>query len=61
MRHSPAAFDTERTPDMKLATIRTAAGNRAVPLDGNVLVDLGVADLGALLADPHWRETAAAA
>lgn len=34
----------------KLATIRTADGTRAVRLDGDRLVDLGFADLGAYLA-----------
>ncbi|MET8575259.1 fumarylacetoacetate hydrolase family protein [Streptomyces sp. NPDC005012] len=46
---------------MKLATIRTAAGNRAVRLDGDVLVDLGYADLGELFAEDGWQEKAAAA
>lgn len=36
---------------MKLATIRTPAGNRAVRLDGDHLVDLGTTDVGRLLAD----------
>ncbi|GGY94531.1 fumarylacetoacetate hydrolase family protein [Streptomyces nitrosporeus] len=46
---------------MKLATIRTAAGTRAVRLDGEVLVDLGYTDLGALFAEPGWQDEAAAA
>lgn len=51
---------------MKLATIRvpsTAAdpATRAVKLVGDVLVDLGDADLGAFLARPDWRERAEAA
>ena len=46
---------------MKLATIRTADGTRAVRLDGEVLVDLGHADLGALFAEADWRSGAAAA
>ncbi|MYS43412.1 2-hydroxyhepta-2,4-diene-1,7-dioate isomerase [Streptomyces sp. SID5998] len=46
---------------MKLATLRTADGTRAVRLDGDVLVDLGHADLGALLAEDGWRDKAAAA
>ena len=51
---------------MKLATIRvpsTVAGpaTRAVKLVGDVLVDLGDADLGAFLARPDWRERAEAA
>jgi acylpyruvate hydrolase len=47
---------------MKLATIRLhdagATHTRAVRLDGDVLVDLGVDDLGTLLADPDWRSRA---
>lgn len=35
---------------MKLATLRTPEGTRAVRLDGDVLVDLGATDVGALLA-----------
>ncbi|MGW0927557.1 fumarylacetoacetate hydrolase family protein [Streptomyces sp. NPDC002644] len=46
---------------MKLATLRTPAGHRAVRLDGDVLVDLGYADLGELFAEDGWREKAAAA
>jgi acylpyruvate hydrolase len=46
---------------MKLATLRTADGTRAVRRDGDTLVDLGYADLGALLAEPDWRERARAA
>ncbi|QKG21583.1 fumarylacetoacetate hydrolase family protein [Actinomadura verrucosospora] len=46
---------------MKLSTIRTAAGTRAVRLDGDRLVDLGYPDLGALLDDPDWRTKAAGA
>ncbi|WP_034090900.1 fumarylacetoacetate hydrolase family protein [Streptacidiphilus albus] len=45
---------------MKLATIRTADGTRAVRLDGDTLVDLGHADLGGLFADPDWQAKAAA-
>ncbi|MFB4299182.1 fumarylacetoacetate hydrolase family protein [Actinomadura sp. NTSP31] len=44
---------------MKLSTIRTAAGTRAVRLDDGGLVDLGYPDLGALLAEPDWRAKAA--
>ncbi|MFG1667866.1 fumarylacetoacetate hydrolase family protein [Streptomyces sp. Y7] len=47
---------------MKLATIRTADGTRAVKLvsldGGDALVDLGAADLGTFLADPAWRTKA---
>ena len=47
---------------MKLATLRTDSGTVAVRIDGVVVVEItGVADVGALLADPGWRETAAAA
>jgi len=47
---------------MKLATIRTDGSTRAVRVDGEVATEIdGVADVGALLADPGWRETAAAA
>ncbi len=46
---------------MKLATIRTAEGTRAVRVDGDTLTDLGAADLGEFLASPDWAETAAAA
>lgn len=46
---------------MKLATIRTAEGTAAVRIDGDRAVETGHADLGALLASPSWRETAAAA
>jgi acylpyruvate hydrolase len=41
---------------MRLATIRTARGTRAVRLDGDLHIDLGAADLGELLARPDWRE-----
>ncbi|WP_151769686.1 fumarylacetoacetate hydrolase family protein [Streptomyces abyssomicinicus] len=46
---------------MKLATLRTDGTTRAVRLDGEELVDLGVADVGALLARDDWRELAASA
>ena len=46
---------------MRLATLRTDQDTRAVKVDGDVLVDLGEPDLGALLALPDWRERAAAA
>jgi acylpyruvate hydrolase len=58
---------------VKLATIRVSPGDdprgavplgdsptRAVKVDGDVLVDLGAADLGEFLAAPRWRERAAA-
>ncbi|WP_369227245.1 fumarylacetoacetate hydrolase family protein [Streptomyces sp. R39] len=46
---------------MKLATLRTADGTRAVRLDGDLLVDLGYADLGELFAEEDWQDKAAAA
>ena len=45
---------------MKLATIRTANGTRAVRVEGEEFVDLGCSDVGALLAREGWRELAAA-
>lgn len=46
---------------MKLATIRTAEGTRAVRVDGTSLVDLGAPDVAAVLATDGWAESAAAA
>ncbi|MFJ7228032.1 fumarylacetoacetate hydrolase family protein [Streptomyces tendae] len=46
---------------MKLATLRTADGTRAVRLDGDTLIDLGHADLGELFAEDGWQERAAVA
>ena len=46
---------------MQLATIRTADGTRAVRLDGDTAVEIGTPDVGALLADPNWRDVASAA
>lgn len=46
---------------MKLATIRTADGTRAVRLDGNSLVELGHPDLGELFTDAGWQARAASA
>ncbi|MGW6296583.1 fumarylacetoacetate hydrolase family protein [Streptomyces sp. NPDC055058] len=46
---------------MKLATLRTGGTTRVVKLDGDVLVDLGAPDLGALLAEEDWAARAAAA
>lgn len=46
---------------MKLATMRTADGTRAVRIEGDDLIDLGVADLGDFLALPNWQDAAAAA
>ena len=46
---------------MRLATIRTAAGNRAVLADGDRAVETGDADVRALLERPDWAAHAAAA
>ena len=46
---------------MKLATLRVNGGTRAVRRDGDVLVDLGYADLGALFAQGDWATIAASA
>ena len=46
---------------MKLTTLRVDGTTRAVRLDGDVLVDLGHADVGALLAHDDWAEQAASA
>ncbi|MEU4892762.1 fumarylacetoacetate hydrolase family protein [Streptomyces sp. NPDC044780] len=46
---------------MKLATIRLDGATRAVRLDGDTLVDLGVPDVGTLLEQDGWAERAAAA
>ncbi|MGN9837295.1 fumarylacetoacetate hydrolase family protein [Nonomuraea sp. H19] len=45
---------------MRLATIRTNDGTRAVRVDDDEAVELGHGDLGELLATPGWRELAAA-
>jgi acylpyruvate hydrolase len=46
---------------MRLATIRTAGGTRAVRVDGDRAVETGHADVGELLAVPDWRAAAEAA
>jgi acylpyruvate hydrolase len=46
---------------MRLATIRTSGGTRAVRVDTDAAVETGDADLGALLARPDWRDRATAA
>lgn len=46
---------------MKLATLRLDGATRAVKLDGDVLVDLGVPDVGTLLAQEDWAERVAGA
>ena len=46
---------------MKLATIRTAEGTRAVRIEDHGAVELGDPDLVALLRRPDWRSVAATA
>jgi acylpyruvate hydrolase len=46
---------------MKLATVVTANGDRAVRVDADSVVETGHADLGELLAIDHWAELAAGA
>ena len=47
---------------MKLATLRVPGGTAAVVVDGAEAIEVeGAGDLGALLADPDWRDRAAAA
>lgn len=45
---------------MKLATIRTPDGTRAVRVDGDALVGLDAPDVGALLSNVEWPAKAAA-
>jgi len=45
---------------MRLATIRTPSGTRAVRIEGETGIELPVADVGALLASPDWPRVAAA-
>ena len=46
---------------MRLATIRTATGHRAVRIDSDTATETGDADLRALLDHPDWADRAAAA
>jgi acylpyruvate hydrolase len=46
---------------MRLATIRRAGTTAAVRVDGDEAVEVGAADVGDLLANPAWRQVAAAA
>ena len=43
---------------MRLATVRIDGGTRAVRADGDVLVDVGAADVGELLSHQDWAERA---
>ena len=45
---------------MRLATIRTSDGTRAVRLENDRYVDLDASDVGAVLARPDWRLSALA-
>ena len=46
---------------MMLATIRDGSRTAAVRVDGDLLVETGQPDVDALLAEPGWRDIAAAA
>ncbi len=46
---------------MRLATIRTATGHRAVRIDSDTATETGDADVRALLEHPDWAQRAAAA
>src|SRR5438132_591613 len=46
---------------VRLATIRTGGGTRAVRVDSDVAVETGHRDLGALLREADWHEQAATA
>ena len=46
---------------MRLATIRTPGGTKAVRVDGEAAVETGHRDIGALLNEADWRAVAAAA
>ena len=46
---------------MRLTTLRTPDGTRAARIDGETAVEIDAIDIGALLADPGWRDRAAAA
>ena len=46
---------------MKLATLRTPEGNVAVRVDGDTGIELGVTDVGQLLAMPEWEARVTAA
>ncbi|MGZ4550451.1 MAG: fumarylacetoacetate hydrolase family protein [Blastococcus sp.] len=45
---------------MRLATVRTTAGTRAVRVEGDGYVDLGFADVGELLRQDDWQTRATA-
>jgi acylpyruvate hydrolase len=43
---------------VRLATVRTESGTTAVRLDADAAVEIGAADVGALLEDPAWARRA---
>ncbi|MEI6230877.1 MAG: hypothetical protein WCP81_09100 [Actinomycetes bacterium] len=43
---------------MRIASIRVPSGTRAVLLDGEEFIDLGMPDVRAVLADANWRQQA---
>ncbi|UZJ26821.1 fumarylacetoacetate hydrolase family protein (plasmid) [Rhodococcus antarcticus] len=45
---------------MRLATVRTDKGTRAVRVEDEEIVDLGVSDVGELLRGPDWAQAATA-
>jgi acylpyruvate hydrolase len=45
---------------VKLTTLRTPAGTRAALVDSDTVVELDSPDVGALLAEPAWRDRVAA-
>jgi len=46
---------------MRLGTVRTASGTSAVRIDGDLAIEIGASDVGALLAAGDWRAQAGAA
>ena len=46
---------------MRLGTIRTASGTSAVRIDGDLAIEIGASDVGALLTAGDWRAQAGAA
>lgn len=60
MDSEPAA-GARQTADMRLATIRTDSGTRAVRVDDDAAIETGHADVGALLRVPYWSDAALAA
>ena len=46
---------------MRLGTVRTASGTSAVRIDGDLAIEIGASDVGALLAAEDWRAQAGAA